>query len=91
MARLTSERMGSEAAPLPVHRTFGKSTAGFLAKKSKGRSSNSCQAVGMMGQSSGRVTWWKPSVYQTTISVFSIGRLALVHAGRPSPPWLCVG
>src|ERR1700690_3936268 len=65
---------------LPSVRTYrvrGKSTAGFRAKKSKGRNSNSCHAVGMIGQSSGRGTWWKPIVYHTTMSVFSIGRLAL--------------
>src|SRR5438045_3722057 len=56
-----------------LHRTLGKSTAGFRAKKSNGRSSNSCQAAGIMGQSSGRATWWNPIVYQTTMSVFSIG------------------
>jgi hypothetical protein len=38
------------------YRDFGKSTAGFLAKKSNGRSSNSCHAAGMIGQSSGRGT-----------------------------------
>jgi hypothetical protein len=27
-------------------------------------------------------------VYHTTISVFSIARLAFVHAGKPSPPLL---
>ena len=63
---------------------------GFSEKKFIGRIMNSCHKVGITGQSSMRTTWWKPSVYQATMSVFSMGRSALVHAGRPSPPLLLV-
>jgi hypothetical protein len=38
----------------------------------------------MTGQSSAGGTWWKPIVYQSTTSMFSIGRLALVQAANPS-------
>jgi hypothetical protein len=37
----------------------------------------------MTGQPSGRVMWRMPRVYQRTMSVFSIGRPALVQAGKP--------
>jgi hypothetical protein len=37
------------------------------------------RSTGMTGQSSGRGMWWLPSVYQSTMSVFSIERPALVH------------
>ena len=30
--------------------------------------------TGITGQSSGRGTWWRPNVYQTTMSLSSIGR-----------------
>jgi len=63
---------------------------GFPTKKFTGRMMNSCHKVGITGQSSMRGTWWKPSVYQATMSVFSMGRLAFVHAGKPSLPLLLV-
>lgn len=62
----------------------GRSSIGFLGKKSNGRRMNSCHMTGMTGQSSARGAWWKPSVYQATISVFSMGRLALVQMAKPS-------
>ena len=45
----------------------------------------------MIGQSSSRATWWLQKVYQTTTSLFSIGRSARVHSGRPSLPGRLVG
>lgn len=67
---------------------FGKSSASFRLKKFRGFNSTSCQTVGNTGQSSELGTWCSPIVYHTTISVFSIARLAFVHAGKPSPPLL---
>ena len=53
---------------------------------------NSCHMTGMTGQSSARGAWWKPSVYQATMSVFSMGRFALVQMANPSSaPLLSVG
>src|SRR5215469_1936132 len=69
----------------------GKVRTGFCAKKSKGRRTKSCHITGMTGQSSARGTWWKPSVYQATMSVFSMGRLALVQTAKPSSPLLSSG
>ena len=69
----------------------GRVWTGLCGKKSNGRRTKSCHMTGMTGQSSARVTWWKPSVYQATTSVFSMGRLALVHAARLSSPLLSVG
>lgn len=59
---------------------------GFRSKKPKGLSQKLTVSAGMIGQSSGRVMWWMPKVYQSTTSVFSIERFAAVHAGRPMPP-----
>ncbi len=41
----------------PSHGCFGKSSAGLREKKLFGRSSNSCQTVGITGHSSERGTW----------------------------------
>src|SRR4029077_18087764 len=73
------------------HGVLGKVSTGFCGKKSKGRMTNSCHITGITGQSSARGMWWKPMVYQATISVFSIGRLAFVQTARPSSPLLAVG
>jgi hypothetical protein len=43
---------------------------------------NSCHMTGMTGQSSARGAWWKPSVYQATMSMFSMGRFALVQMAK---------
>jgi hypothetical protein len=43
--------------------------------------------TGMTGQSSARGAWWKPRVYQATISVFSMGRLALVQMAESAYLW----
>lgn len=40
--------------------------------------------AGITGQSSDLVMWWKPRVYQPTMSVFAIERLALTQSVRPS-------
>jgi hypothetical protein len=53
------------------------------AKKPKGLGQKLTVSAGMIGQSSGRVMWWMPKVYQSTTSVCSIGRLADVHSARP--------
>src|SRR5205823_14032234 len=74
-----------------AHFGRGRSSAGLRAKKLTGRSSNSCHEVGKTGQSSGRTTWWKPSVYQSTMSRSSIRRSWLVHCGRPAPPFAWFG
>jgi hypothetical protein len=42
---------------LPLYCVFGKSRAGFAAKKLNGRSSKECHMVGITGQSSTRGTW----------------------------------
>ena len=55
---------------------FGKSSAGFAAKKLKGRIWKWCHIVGITGESSTRGVW-KPSVYQPKRSAFSIGRTAI--------------
>lgn len=47
-------------------------------KKPTGRISTLCFATGMSGQSSGRGTWWNPSVNHATTSVLPIARLATV-------------
>ena len=52
-------------------------------KKPNGLSQNETVSAGMIGQSSGRVMWWMPKVYQSTTSVLSMLRLAFVHS--PSP------
>ena len=46
-------------------------------------SQNETMSDGITGQSSGRVMWWMPNTYHSTTSVFSIGRSAAVHTGRP--------
>src|SRR6516164_7438043 len=50
---------------------------GFAQKKWNGRMTKSCHITGMTDQSSSRGTWWKPNVYQATISVFSMLRFRL--------------
>jgi len=78
---------GSAVSPLVLLRGiycwWGRVRVGFWSKKLTGRIRKSCQSVGMTGQSSRRTTWWKPSVYQATMSVFSIERFAFVHSGSP--------
>src|SRR6185369_6985062 len=64
----------------------GTSSAGFRSKNPTGLSRNPAVATGMIGQSSGRGTWWWPNVYQTTTSRSSTGRSWLVQAGSPAPP-----
>ena len=46
-------------------------------------------STGITGQSSTLGTWWIPKTYQSTTSVFAIGRSAAVHTGSPrsSPLW----
>src|SRR5262245_25425800 len=63
----------------------GASIAGFREKKPAGARRNPVGCTGMTGQSSARGMWVTPRVYQTTMSRSSIGRLALVHFGNPSP------
>lgn len=60
-------------------RQRGRSMAGFLSKKAAGIKLNPWSSNGSMGQSSGRATWWKPMVYQSTISVFSMRRFSEVQ------------
>jgi len=52
-------------------------------KKPNGFSQNETTSAGITGQSSGRVMWWMPNTYQSTRSVFSMGRSASVQTGRP--------
>ena len=47
----------------------GTSSAGLRSKKPTGLSWKPAVVTGMIGQSSGRGTWWWPNVYQTTTSV----------------------
>ncbi len=56
----------------------GTSRAGFRSKKPTGMSVKPAYSTGITGQSSGRGTWVTPNVCQTTRSVFSIGRSAVV-------------
>ena len=75
-----------------AHSGFGgRSMDGFREKNPIGRSTKLWVTTGMMGQSSGRGTWWKPSVSHATRSVFTIGRLADVQLGSPCPAVLTVG
>ena len=46
--------------------------SGFLSKKLEGRSSKPLLKVGIIGKSSWLGTWWNPTVYHTTMSLFSI-------------------
>ena len=52
-------------------------------KNPNGLSQNETMSLGITGQSSGRVMWWMPNTYQSTTSVFSMGRFAAVQTGRP--------
>ena len=52
----------------------GTSSAGLRSKKPNGFSQNETMSTGITGQSSGPVMWWMPNTYQSTTSVFSIGR-----------------
>src|ERR1700728_5355789 len=61
----------------------GTSRAGLRSKKPNGLSQNETVSTGITGQSSGRVMWWIPNTYQSTTSVFSIGRFCAVHTGSP--------
>jgi hypothetical protein len=54
-----------------------------IAVEEHGLSQNDTTSTGITGQSSGRVMWWMPKTYQSTTSVSSIDRLAIVH--RPMP------
>lgn len=47
-------------------------STGLLSKKLVGRSSNPPLRVGIIGKSSWQGTWWKPIVYHSTMSLFSI-------------------
>src|ERR1700686_4613208 len=93
MARVQKREQGSRTphTALKNQGAVGRVSTGLCGKKSNGRRTKSCHMTGMTGQSSARVTWWKPSVYQATMSVFSMGRLALVQAARVSSPLLSVG
>ena len=52
-------------------------------KKLDGLSQNDTTSADMIGHSSGLVMWWMPKTYQTTTSVFVVGRFASVHSGSP--------
>ena len=59
------------------------SSDGLRSKNPYGLSQTDTTSTGITGQSSGLVMWWMPNTYQSTTSVFSIGRSALVHSARP--------
>uniref|UniRef100_J3LWC2 Uncharacterized protein n=1 Tax=Oryza brachyantha TaxID=4533 RepID=J3LWC2_ORYBR len=90
-------RSSSQAAVVPVAAAqTGKSFSrvgrclrmGLLSKKFTGLRSKLDDTVGMMGKSSWHGTWWNPSVYHSTRSVFSIGRSLLAHVASVSSPLL---
>src|SRR5882757_8261301 len=68
--------------------TIGRSIVGFLGRNWNGRSEKVCHMTGICGQSSGRGTWWKPTVYQATMSVFMMLRFFFTHSVSPSVPLL---
>lgn len=74
------QRIGfqAEAAALQTGRSFstfgGIRRMGLLSKKFTGFKSKLEDTVGIMGKSSWHGIWWNPSVYQRTMSLFSIDR-----------------
>src|SRR6267142_4456600 len=64
--------------------------AGLVAKKLCGISVKPNQWVGITGQSSIRVMWWKPTVYQATMSRLPVGRSRAVQAPSVSDPSLII-
>ena len=63
--------------------TIGRFMVGLFVRNWNGRSEKVCHMIGIWGQSSGRGTWWKPTVYQATISVFMMFRFCLTHSVSP--------
>ena len=60
----------------------GTSSAGLRAKNPTGLSWKPAVVTGMIGQSSGRGTWWWPNVYQTTTSSPSIDAVGARPLGQ---------
>src|SRR5215204_1021168 len=61
----------------------GTSSPGLRSKKPTGLSQKETVSTDITGHSSGRVTWWMPNTYQSTMSVFSMERSCAVHTGSP--------
>ena len=59
------------------------SSAGLRSKKPVGLSQKETVSTDITGHSSGRVMWWMPNTYQSTMSVSSIERSCAVHTGSP--------
>src|SRR3984893_5127311 len=67
----------------------GTSSAGLRSKKPTGLSQNETVSTDITGQSSGRVMWWMPKTYQSTMSVSWIERSCEVQIGSPRSSRLC--
>mgnify|MGYP003146356300 CR=1 FL=1 len=63
-------------------------SAGLWAKKLNGRIMKPFHIVDITGQSSVWGTWWKPIVYQVTMSVLAIGRSCSTQVASVSEPSL---
>ena len=87
LVRQLWDRMGLNACPTSDP---GSSSPDSMAKKLCGISVKPNQWVGITGQSSIRVMWWKPTVYQATMSRFEIARSRAVQAPSVSLPSLAM-